>query len=358
MSSYFEFIFSKFLFGFRPTYSCQTILLKMIEDWKKCVDTGKMVSTIFVDSSKAFDSLSHGLLIAKLSAYVVDFNSCKLLASYLYNRHQRVKLGDVRSEWSTVTKGVPQGSILGPLLFNVFINGIFVLDCDFHINNYADVNCISYSSDTIDDIRQFLTKDIIAFMNWFKQNSLKANPEKFQTMLISSYGCNVDGLMINVQNTTSSTERMNVLGVKIDNKLNFTEHISDVCIKAGRQLNILQRLKRVLDYKSRMVIYKSFIILHFNYCPIVWMFTGKKSLDGIENIKKRALRFVLDDYGSSYHDLLIQSEVPRIKIMTLRLLAIEVFKCVNKSNPEYLNEMFIIKKVPIRLSWYFYSGKI
>ena len=139
---------------------------------------------------------------------------------------------------------------------------------------------------------------------------------------------------------------MKVLCVMIDNKLNFTEHISDVCIKAGRQLNILQRLKRVLDYKSRMVIYKSPIMSNFNYCPIEWVFTGKKSLDRIENIQKRALRFVLDDYGSSYHDLLIQTEVPGIKIMTLRLSAIEVFKCVNKLNPEYLNEMFTIKKCP------------
>ena len=153
--------------------------------------------------------------------------------------------------------------------------------------------------------------------------------------------------MINVQNTSiSSTQRMKVLGVKIVNKLNFTEHISDVCIKAGRQLNILQRLKRVLDYKSRMVIYKPFIMSNFNYFPIVCMVTAKKSLDRILNIQKHALRFVLDDYGSSYHDLLIQTEVPEIKIMTLRLLAGDVFKCVNKLNPVYLNEMFTIKKCP------------
>ena len=84
MTSYFEFIFPKFLSGFRPTYSCQTILLKMIEDWEECIDTGKMVGTISVDLSKVFDSLPHGLLFAKLSAHGVDFNSCKLLASYLY----------------------------------------------------------------------------------------------------------------------------------------------------------------------------------------------------------------------------------------------------------------------------------
>ena len=91
LSSYFEYIFQNFLSGFRPTYRCQTILLKMIEDLKKCIHTGKMVGTISVDLGKAFDSLPHGLLIAKLSAYGVDFNYCKLLASYLYNRHQRVK---------------------------------------------------------------------------------------------------------------------------------------------------------------------------------------------------------------------------------------------------------------------------
>ena len=152
------------------------------------------------------------------------------------------------------------------------------------------------------------------------RNSLKANPENFQSMLISSHGCDVDGLMINVENTiTSSSEAMKVLGVKIDDKLNFTEHILDVCTKARRQLYTLQRLKQVLDYKSHTAIYKSFIMSSFNYCPIVWMFTCKRSLDRIEIIQKRALRFVLDDSESSYHDLLIKCEVSGMRIMTLRL---------------------------------------
>ena len=117
-----------------------------------------------------------------------------------------------------------------------------------------------------------------------------------------------------------------------------------MCIKTGRQLNVLQRLKGSLDQDSRMAIYKSFIMSNFNYCPVVWMFTSKKSLSQLESIQKRALRFVLNDYISDYHDLVKKACVPGIKIMTLRYLAIEVFKCVNTINPVYLNDIFRIKK--------------
>ena len=154
--------------------------------------------------------------------------------------------------------------------------------------------------------------------------------------------------MIPVDNTMiSSTGGMKVLGIMIDDKLNFTEHISDVCIKTDRQLNVLRRLKRVLDYKSRMTIYKSFVTSNFNYCPIVWMFTiPRNRLTESKKNQKRALRFVLNDYQSNYHDLLNKSEATGIKITTLRLSAIEVYKCANDLNPEYLNEIFTMKNCP------------
>ena len=147
----------------------------MIEDWKHSLGSGNIVGTIAIDLSKAFDSLPHGLLVAKLFAYGVTLPACKLLCSYLHNRHQRVKIHDAKSDWLSIEKGVPQGSILGPLLFNIFINDIFFTNNDVTIYNYADDNCISYAHN-----------DVKRMLYWFKINSLEANLSKFQSMLLKT----------------------------------------------------------------------------------------------------------------------------------------------------------------------------
>ena len=189
-----------------------------------------------------------------------------------------------------------------------------------------------------------------SLMEWFRRNSLAANPAKFQTMLLKSNSIKDIQLNVTVENISlPSSDTMKVLGIDIDDKLTFDGHISNMCIKAGRQLNVLQRLRGSLDQDSRMAIYKSFIMSNFNYCPLIWMFTSKTSLSKLENIQKRALRFVLDDYQSGYNDLLQNANVPGIKIMLLRYLAIQVFKCINEINPAYLNAMFIRQECPYAL---------
>ena len=191
--------------------------------------------------------------------------------------------------------------IKGPLLFNIFINDIFFINSDINIYNYADDNCISFAGSSIDIIADTLNKEMVSLMEWFRKNSLAANPAKFQTMLVKSNNIKDAELNVTVDNVSlPSSDAMKVLGIDIDDRLTFDGHVSNMCIKAGRQLNALQRLKGSLDKNSRMAIYKSFIMSNFNYCPLVWMFTSKTSLSKLENIQKRALRFVLDDYQSGF----------------------------------------------------------
>ena len=238
-----------------PKFSCQTTLLKMIEDWKFSLDCGKKAGPIAVDSGKAFDSPRHGLPIAKLSVYGVDFYSCKLLASYLYNRHQGVKLGDARSDWGPVFKGVPQGSISGHLLFNTFINDIFFSIVLVRVTTMLTITAF-----------HSLEKHWMQYgkscrrISWFLWTGSKKIPS-IKIPKNSSHCLFLLDLMILVI-WRFALPTLPLPQVKISKRLgwrltiNIIQHISNVRIKAGCQLNVLQRLKRLLDCKSRMVIYE------------------------------------------------------------------------------------------------------
>ena len=137
---------------------------------------------------------------------------------------------------------------------------------------------------------------------------------------------------------------MKVLGLNIDVKLDFREHVSQICAKAGRQLNVLRRLSRNLNFDSKLAIYNSFISSTFHYCPVVWIFCGKVSSNKLEKLNERAIRIVYNDHISSYEDLLKKANVLSLPMLRLKYMIIEVYKCIRKRNPKYLNDMFTIKE--------------
>ena len=167
---------------------CQSTLLRLVEDWRKALDSHKYVAAILMDLTKAFDCLPHSLLLGKRNVYGLSDKSCTLVSNYLSNRKQRVKLGPHYSEWADIVRGVLQGSILGPLLFNVFINDIFHFLHKSSLYNYADDNTMSYVHSNSDTLIHTLQQDCTSTLQWFNINQMKANPSKFQAISFSKRG--------------------------------------------------------------------------------------------------------------------------------------------------------------------------
>ena len=306
ISNYFEKLFQEYLSGFRRGYGCQHVLMRLIENWKLALDNKKIIAALSMDLSKAFDCLQHDLIIAKLRAYGFDMQALKLIYSYLSNRIQSVTVKDAYSSTSTVLSGVPQGSLLGGILYNIQFNDIFDITDESGLYNFADDNNLSAIGDTVEEAKSTLKQQTTNVLKWFDENHLIANPEKFHLMFLlpnkTEQAMN-EQLLIN--NTTLDGEpSITLLGMEIDNSLTFNTHIGNLCKKAASQLNVLKRLSRFMGYNERRIIMQSFILSNFNYCALIWHFCSESNTAKIEKIQERALRLVLDDYISDYSTLL------------------------------------------------------
>ena len=313
---------------------------------KKTLDDGKIIGAVFMDLSRAFDCLPHSLLIAKLHAYGVTEETCQLLCSYLTSRKQRVKIGNYTSLWNTTYKGVPQGSILGPILFNVFINDLFFFMDKCQLYNYADDNSMSSASSNISDVMCNLHHDTANAIDWFIRNGMEPNPAKFQFMIISSKNIEKLFLRINENVMIPASSDVVLLGITIDEKLRFDKHVDIITKKAARQVNALSRISRNLDHKSKELINNSFVRSNFSYCPLVWHFCGKSANGKLEKLHERALRLVLNDPDSDYDDLLVKSGSSSLFTQRLRTIMVEIFKFLKKESPSSLESMFQIKEMP------------
>ena len=186
MNKYFDPILSKYQFGFRKGYSAQQCLLIMIEKWRASLDQNGTCAALLTDLSKAFDCLPHDLLIAKLHAYGCDLPSLKLLNCYLRNRRQRVKINNFYSSWAEILFGVSQGSILGPILFNIFLSDLFLFIKNKDVVSYADDTTPYETGGNSAYVIHNLEVLGKTLLNWFNDNSMKANPCKYHLLLLGN----------------------------------------------------------------------------------------------------------------------------------------------------------------------------
>ena len=173
---------------------------------------------------------------------------------------------------------------------------------------------------------------------------MKANPDKFQAIAVGKK-TKIENIEFGLSDHVIKCEdEVNLLGVTIDYQLRFDTHVTSICRKASRQINVLKRIGKHLSKLARLTIFHSFILSNFNYCPTVWHFCGEGNAKKMEKIQERALRFVYEDYQSDYQSLLNKVGMPSLKIRRLRYMGIEVFKILHKKSPEYLHDMVSFSK--------------
>ena len=337
---------SPYLFGYRPGYGTQYCLLVLIEMWKKALDEGKVAGAILTDLSKAFDCISHELLIAKLEAYGFDKPALIFIYDYLKDRMQRTRVNGAYSSWREILSGVPQGSILGPLLFNIFINDIFFFLEKTEIANFADDNTPYCVEDDIMTLLKSLESDTYTVLNWFRFNEMKPNQGKCHLLVAEIDHKLYDGssFILLEDAFLENEESARLLGVHVDKKLNFEEHIKNVLKEVNRKLCALMRISGFLFQDKLKNLLRTFIESQFNHCPLVWMFHSRTAHNKINKLHERALRVVYRDRSSTFEELLEKDGSFSIHERNLQKLAIEMYKVKNNLCPKPFQNLFATRE--------------
>ena len=229
---------------------------------------------MLTDLSKAFDTLNHDLLIAKLHAYVFDKKTFKLLHSYLTKKWQRTKVNSSFTVWSELLQRVLQGSVLEPILFNIYLNDLFYLTEMTQVCNFADHTTFYICDKDLNILINRLEHDTSLAVEWFENNFMKLNQDKCH-LLVSGHKHETVWAKIGETKIWESNKQK-LFGVVIDRNLNFDKYVFDLCEKAGRKLSVLARLSNYMSFEKRKILLKAFVEPQFGYCPLTWMFHGRR----------------------------------------------------------------------------------
>lgn len=285
--------------GFRPHHSCLTALLNISDDIITSTDNGQITALILLDFSKAFDTLDHDILIAVLHFIGLTEKAISLLSNYLTGRRQRVVINNESSNILEVSSGVPQGSILGPLLYTVYTCNFFsyITYCRYHF--YADDTQLYYSFDA-SDVQQAsdnINLDLLSITQAAAEHSLTINSTKSALTVFGKK--NVLGEVrnsINIRvggNLLTAVNEVKNLGVIMDSDIKFKKQISEMIRKAYYNLKILYISKDMLNRKLRASLCESLVLSQFNYCDVLYGFCiDKQDCYRIQKVQNSCLRFI------------------------------------------------------------------
>lgn len=329
----------EFQSGFRKNHSCHTALTYLIDSWLKDIDSGKYIGAVFLDLRKAFDLVDHNILLHKLKLYHFSENAVAFLSSYLSNRKQLVKVKNVMSNKLPVTSGVPQGSILGPLLFLLYINDISLSSHTGKTDLYADDTTLHEAGNDIKNIESNLQVRLSSINDWCRINNMALHPNKTKCMIIGSkykmrkghqMKLSIDNL--HIENVTSQT----ILGVIVDNTLSWDLHVNSVRAKVNSKINLLKRISFYVSHDMKVLYYNAYIMSTFDYCCTVWGGTSK-----VQNIifktQKRVARLILNKpVQTSSKSMFSELQWLTFEQRYYYYIALLVFKSKHNLTPSYI----------------------
>lgn len=336
--------------GFRSGYSTETALTLMTERWLEAINEGKIVGTVAVDFRKAFDLVDHSLLLKKLTHYRCGDNFIALMKSYLNNRVQVVNINGKKSNTGIITCGVPQGSILGPLLFLIFINDLplYLSDTVSSTDLYADDTTIYDMQADLKTLKANLQKALIILHEWCKQNGMLLNTEKTKVMLVTTRQrrLRIDESLfsltyndIDLQITTGEK----ILGVNIDENMQWNNHFQAVCKKVSSYIWLLSKISPYINSEHKLLFYNAYIHPHFNYCNIIWGNSSNYNVSRMNKFQRRACKIILKN---EYLDL--ENARKRLNILSFDQAvflnkAKTMYKVFNNIIPQYICNLFQLR---------------
>ena len=339
-------------YGFRKNFSTEHAVIEFQNKIIECLKNKTYAVGIFMDLSKAFDSISHEILIKKLYNYGIRGICLKWFESYLYQRSQYVYINEHSSSKRFISCGIPQGSILGPLIFLIYINDICNCSPSSNFIMYADDTNIIISDKNLIQLEYTINDELIKVNNWLKANKLLLNVNKTKYMLfipnINKKNSNQGAINLNIIINNVSIDRVDThkfLGIFVDEELNWKTHVDKIATQISRTIGIMYKLKHFIPRKVLRLIYLSLIQSHLMYGISVWRSIDSSNCNRLITLQKKAIRIVSGTKYNSHTDPLFKKE-NLLKLDDLYKLCCIKLYCLFLQNkcPLFIKKSVNIKK--------------
>ena len=281
---------SEHQYGFQQNRSTTTLLLQAIDDWTLSLEHRDSVHCLFLDYAKAFDSVPHEHLLLKLESFGISGNLLEWMRSFLTKRFQRVVVNGSYSDWVPVSSGVPQGSVLGPLLFLLYVDELTTIPKVCKLKLFADDVLLYVSVKSVKDC-QLLQKDLSAIVEWSKLWQLNLNPRKCEALSITNKKKPIIFTYFIGDQPVKWTNLVKYLGIHINSKLQWSTQCQIVAAKATRILNVLRRTMFGCDSEAKCRAYKAIVRPLMEYACVVWSPHTAKDVNLLEAVQRRAARW-------------------------------------------------------------------